>query len=359
MEGISIILPSLDPDEKLMRVIRGLLAEGFQDIIVVNDGSHPEHAAPFEEAAACPEVTVLTHEVNQGKGRAMKTAFAWCLEHRPNLAGVITVDGDDQHRPADVRACAEAMLRQPEKLWLGVRDFSLPEVPKRSRMGNRMTLGILRLFCGVKVSDSQTGLRAISRELLPMMLEVEGERYEYETEQLLAVHRRHIDIGEVVIETVYINENQTSHYRPLHDSLRVLRMIFRHILRFISSALFSFLVDLGLFTLLNLLLDGVLEPGLRRLTALVVARAASSLLNYTLNRNMVFRDKGAVGASMVRYYLLVVVQAAASYGLLTALSAAFRASTAAETPLKLLVDVLLFLASYQIQLRWVFRGEKT
>ena len=95
------------------------------------------------------------------------------------------------------------------------------------------------------------------------------------------------------------------------------------------------------------------------MTALVVARAASSLLNYTLNRNMVFRDKGAVGASMVRYYLLVVVQAAASYGLLTALSAAFRASTAAETPIKLLVDVLLFLASYQIQLRWVFRGEKT
>lgn len=352
MEGISIILPSLDPDEKLMRVIRGLVAEGFRDIILVNDGSHPEHMEPFIQAEACPEVTVLHHQENRGKGRAMKTAFAWCLEHRPNLRGVVTVDGDDQHRPADVRACAEAMLREPEKLWLGVRDFSLPEVPPRSRMGNRMTRGILRACCGVKVSDSQTGLRAISAALLPMMLEVEGERYEYETEQLLAVHRRHIAIGEVTIATVYIDENQTSHYRPLHDSLRVLRMI----LRYISSAVISFLADLGLFTLLNLLLNGVLDPDLRRLVALVGARVVSSLLNYTLNRNLVFRDGGSVGGSLGRYYALAVVQAAASYWLLTALSAALRASAAVETPLKLLVDLLLFLASYQIQLRWVFRN---
>ena len=111
--NVTIIGPSLDPDEKLCKVVDGLLAEGFDDIVLVNDGSHADHLAPFEAAAKHPEVTVLTHEVNRGKGRAMKTAFAWCREHRPDIDGVVTVDGDNQHLPRDVRRCAEAMLADP------------------------------------------------------------------------------------------------------------------------------------------------------------------------------------------------------------------------------------------------------
>ena len=114
--NVTIIVPSLDPDEKLLKVVEGLLKEGFRDIILVNDGSGPDHTAPFEEAAKLPEVTVLTHEVNRGKGRAMKTAFSWCIKHRPDIDGVVTVDGDNQHLPRDVRRCAEAMLADPEKI---------------------------------------------------------------------------------------------------------------------------------------------------------------------------------------------------------------------------------------------------
>lgn len=358
MERVTIILPSLDPDEKLMLVVEGLLAEGFRDIVVINDGSHPDHLQPFLDAAAHPEVTVLTHEVNRGKGRAMKTAFQWCLENRPDIEGVVTVDGDNQHKPADVKKCAEAMLAAPEKLWLGVRDFYQEDVPPRSRMGNTMTRAILRVACGVKVTDSQTGLRAIPAALLPMMCQIQGERYEYETEMLIAVRRAGTEIGEVVIETVYIDENQTSHYRPLRDSLRVLRVILRGILKYISSSLICFLVDLGLFTLLNFLLAGSMDTGKRLLVATVGARVCSSLVNYTLNRKVVFRDEGSVKGSIVRYYALAAVQAAASYGLLYLVSMLCSASTAAETLLKLLVDFVLFLASYQIQMRWVFRKQK-
>lgn len=354
LEHVTIVLPSLNPDEKLMLVIRGLLEEGFSDIVLINDGSSPEHMQPFREAAEIPEVTLLTHPENKGKGRAMKTAFAWCLENRPELKGVVTVDGDNQHRPADVRRCALAMLEQPEKLWLGVRDFDGENVPPKSRTGNRTTRAALRIFCGVKVSDTQTGLRAISAALLPQISQIPGERYEYETEMLLAAHRAHIGFGEVTIETVYIDGNQTSHYRPLHDSLRILRIV----LKYVSSAVISFLVDMGLFTLLNLLLNGSVEPGARRLIATVAARVVSSLVNYTLNRNVVFQDRGSVRGSLLRYYILAVAQAAASYGLLSLLSVLFGATPAAETPLKLLVDLILFLLSYQIQLRWVFRGQK-
>ena len=226
--NVTIIVPSLDPDEKLGKVVDGLLAEGFDDIVLVNDGSHADHVAPFEAAAKHPEVTVLTHEVNRGKGRALKTAFDWCLKNRPDIDGVVTVDGDNQHLPRDVRRCAEAMLADPGKIWLGVRDFSLEHVPFRSRFGNNLTRGIMRLACGVSVSDTQTGLRAIPAKDLAYMCQIEGERYEYETQMLLSLRKQGIGIGEVVIETVYINENETSHFDPLKDSWKIYKLIFRH-----------------------------------------------------------------------------------------------------------------------------------
>ena len=229
--NVTIIVPSLDPDEKLNQVVDGLLAEGFRDIVLVNDGSHDDRLEPFRQAAEHPEVTVLTHEVNKGKGRAMKTAFAWCLEHRPDIDGVITVDGDNQHRPGDVRRCAEAMLEDPGKVWLGVWDFSLEHVPLRSRFGNTVTRTVVRLACGSRITDTQTGLRAIARKHLPLMCRIEGERYEYETQMLLDLHDEKVGIGEVIIDTVYIDENQTSHFNAFRDSWKIYKIIFRHMLR--------------------------------------------------------------------------------------------------------------------------------
>lgn len=225
---VTVIVPSLDPDEKLIQVVDGLLADGFDDIVLVNDGSHADHLWPFEQAALHPEVTVLTHEVNKGKGRALKTAFAWCIENRPDIDGVVTADGDNQHRPADIRRCAQAMIFDPGKVWLGVRDFSLEHVPVRSRMGNTLTRGIMKLACGVSVTDTQTGLRAIPARDLPLMLRIPGERYEYETQMLLSLREAKVGIGEVVIETVYINENESSHFNPLKDSWKIYKIIFRH-----------------------------------------------------------------------------------------------------------------------------------
>ena len=93
LRNISVVLPSLDPDEKLLAVVDGLLNAGFTDIILVNDGSKKENLHYFETAAAHSEVTLLHHEVNRGKGAALKTAFTWFLENRPSALGVVTVDG--------------------------------------------------------------------------------------------------------------------------------------------------------------------------------------------------------------------------------------------------------------------------
>ena len=239
MEQVTVVLPSYNPDEKLMEVIRGCIDIGFRHIIVVNDGSLPEKQKHFEEAAQCPGVVCLTHAVNRGKGAAMKTAFRYITEHCPEAAGVVTADGDNQHRPEDILACAEKMLEK-DCVILGVRDFDGPDVPKRSRFGNKLTSFVFRTGVGLKISDTQTGLRALPARYLPVFLTTRGDRYEYETNQLLDLKTYDIPFEELPIQTVYIDENATSHFHPVRDSLR----IYSQILKFMGSSLLSCRVTL-------------------------------------------------------------------------------------------------------------------
>ena len=362
--NITAIVPSLNPDEKLMQVVQGLLDVGFTDIILVNDGSDEAHLEPFETAAKLPQVTVLTHEVNKGKGRAMKTAFQWCLENRPNIDGVVTADGDNQHRSEDILRCAQAVTEQNDKVWLGVRDFSLEHVPARSRFGNTLTRNIMRIFGGVSVTDTQTGLRAIPYKCLPFMLTVDGERYEYETEQLMALHDNGWEIGEVVIETVYIDENQTSHFHPIRDSWKIYKLIFRHafrklgqLIRFSASSLFSVLVDQGVFALLNAYLLSGMETGKRQLIGTLSGRVISSVVNYSCNKRLVFKTQSSKG-SLLRYFTLCAVQTAASFALLRGLTALFGTEGLQDNLVKMAVDTLLFFISYRFQKRWVFADSK-
>ncbi|MBE5863947.1 MAG: glycosyltransferase [Lachnospiraceae bacterium] len=350
MKGITIVLPSLDPDEKLNMVVRGLLAEGFEDIVIVNDGSDEAHLAPFEEAATHPEVTVLTHEVNRGKGRALKTAFSYILEHRKDGIGVVTVDGDNQHTPKDIKACAEKMAQTGDVVF-GCRNFDLPNVPKHNRMGNKITSMVLRLFCGIRLSDTQTGLRAIPAKYLQLMTTVRGERFEYETEMIFALKRDRIRFHEVTIETVYIEENKSTHFHPVRDSFRIYGII----LSFMFSSAASCLVDYLIFTVLVFLLEDKMTRWMKLAFAVFPARAVSSIVNYTLNRKAVFRSEAPVKQTLVRYYTLCVIQTACSYGLVYLLSALCDAGSALEVWLKVIVDVFLFMISFRIQQHWVFR----
>ena len=187
LSKISVVLPSLDPDEKLIAVIDGLLEYGFSDIILVNDGSKQENLHYFTDLAAQhPEIHLLHHEVNKGKGAALKNAFRYFLNNRPDGYGVVTVDGDNQHHPADTRACCEHMLETGHAV-LGCRDFNQADVPARSSFGNKTTSLIFKIFVGMTISDTQTGLRAIGREDLEILTAVPGDRFEYETNMLLAM----------------------------------------------------------------------------------------------------------------------------------------------------------------------------
>ena len=351
---VTIVLPSLNPDEKLNKVVDGLLSAGFEDIILVNDGSDEAHLEPFRQAAAHKEVTLLTHEVNKGKGRALKTAFSYVVDNRKQTAGVITVDGDNQHTVKDIRACAEKMLECKDKVILGCRDFTQDNVPWKSRVGNVSTSLVFRLLCGIKISDTQTGLRAIPYQYLPLMCEVEGERFEYETQMLFAIKKNHIGMEEVKIETVYLEDNASTHFDPIKDSLKIYKIIFK----FMISSGTSFLIDYGIYSLLVFLIGGNFSRGLRLFIATFAARAVSSICNYTMNKKAVFKSKASVSRSLIRYYILCVFQTAASYGLVYLLSSLCRAGSFLEIVLKLAVDIVLFIISFQIQHRWVFKEER-
>ena len=214
---VAIVLPVYDPDEtRLPALVRRLRAD-FAHIVVVDDGSTRGRAA-FDAIYGTVDV-VLSHRSNRGKGAALKTAFAWVTENLPKAIGVVTADGDGQHAPEDVRRVAEELERSPDGgLVLGVRSFGRG-VPFRSRLGNIWTRALFRLLTGLAVSDTQTGLRGIPASLLPRMLAIPGERYEYETRMLADARFHPAPPREVPIRTIYLDGNSASHYRPLTDTL--------------------------------------------------------------------------------------------------------------------------------------------
>jgi len=362
LSKISVVLPSLDPDEKLIAVVDGLLEYGFTDIILVNDGSKKENLHYFyEEAELHPEIHLLHHEVNRGKGAALKTAFTWFLENRPEGQGVVTVDGDNQHHPEDTRRCTEHML-ETGHVTLGCRDFTLDHVPARSRFGNHTTSLVFKIFCGMTISDTQTGLRAIPRDDLEVLNRVSGDRFEYETNMLLALKNHGIPFDEVKIRTVYIEENKSSHFRVIRDSWRIYKLILAHFFRYTASSLVSFVVDSGMVYLLTMLLRAALRDPLLGTVATVGARIASSVLNFFMNKKLVFRADVSTGKAMLRYYVLAIpqlaVQSLLNQVLYTVLSIG-GVQPFLRTLIHILVMTVLFIVSFTIQQRWVFAPKKS
>ena len=127
--------------------------------------------------------------------------------------------------------------------------------------------------------------------------------------------------------------------------------------RYSASSVICFLLDYGLFTLLNAVLLRGMADGARELAATYGARVVSAAVNFLLNRNVVFRDASDPRRAAVRYTLLAIAQAAVSALLVYAVRRLTGSSELMETAIKVPVDVGLFLASYQIQKHWVFQSE--
>lgn len=342
LERLAAVIPAYNPDAALARLVDDLAARGFGRIVVVDDGSAPSHAPVFAELQGRPGVVLLRHAVNLGKGRALKTAFNWCLCHGAECEGVVTADADGQHAPDDIARVAAELLAT-RAFVLGVRDFPAT-VPLRSRLGNIVTRRVMAFLHGRAVSDTQTGLRGIPLSLLPRLLAIPGERYEYEIGMLVDRISHKAEIVQVPIATIYIDGNRSSHFNPLLDSMRIYFVL----LRFFSTALVTAGIDFVAFALAIGLLG---DP----LPALALGRGCAILFNFLANKRFVFKDGEPAAPALLRYSLLVAGLFFLSYLLMREIMA--------HTPLgpigaKLLAESLLFFLSFSVQRVFVFSGRR-
>lgn len=220
-----VTIPALNPTERLIDYIEVLAKDGITHIVIINDGSTAASLPVFEELKQRVYCTVLTHETNQGKGRALKTAFTYILEHFSDIDGVVTADADGQHAVEDVVKIAKLLVPDENKIILGIRDFNRQDVPKKSILGNKLTRFIFYALFKEKLVDTQTGLRGIAIHDLPWLIQLKGERYEYEINMLIYCIERKIPLQEVQIETLYFDNNNGSYYKSIQDSLRILTKI--------------------------------------------------------------------------------------------------------------------------------------
>lgn len=351
---VALIVPAYKPTADMIPMLERFSGETDFFPVVVDDGSGE---AFHEIFSSIPKgTTLLRHEVNRGKGAALKTAMRHVLENMPECRIAVTADADGQHRFDDILKVVEKARANHGALVLGSRGFS-GKVPLRSRVGNSITRQVFAIASGTPVSDTQTGLRAFDREAMRKFIDIPGDRYEYEINMLLHAAQNNIPILEETIETVYIDDNCSSHFNPLRDSLKIYMRIFKYA----ASSLIGFAVDFVLLLLFSKLLSGAdlpfigAEGDFALLISVVLARIISAIVNFTLNKTIVFNSKGDLKTELCKYALLAVGVLIANYLLLNLLNLRLGWPLAIS---KLLVEVVLFCANFYIQGRFVYNRKK-
>jgi len=338
---LAFLIPVFQPTRKLIEIIQDLRGQSIFPVLIVNDGSSHQSAAIFQEAAKIPGVTVLHHAINLGKGAALKTGFNYLLIEYPDLRGVVTLDADGQHLTSDAIRVGQLFLQKPRSLWLGCREFnSSHPVPLRSRLGNTLTRGVFCVMTGVPVRDTQTGLRAIPRQLMLTILKTPTSRYDFEAEMLMTATRAHIRVEQVEISTIYIDNNSASHFNPLLDSVRIYFVFVRFALISILTEVF----DISFFYVTSTL-------GGKIWIASTIGRGIASVFNFAATRNFVFHSNSAARIDALRFILLVVVYSFISSHAISTLIGTHHYNVYTA---KLLVQGTLFLGNFSVQRLLVF-----
>ena len=339
---MTILIPAYEPDGKLINLIKELKAAGKYRIIIVDDGSGEKHQHIFDDVRyqGC---IVLVHETNMGKGKALKTGFAYIMREKLQEP-IVTADCDGQHISKDIIKIGEAVDLHKNCIIMGCRKF-IHNVPLRSRIGNTITRMVFDTASGSKLYDTQTGLRGFSFEMLHWLCRIDGDRYEYEMNMLLQAASEGYGFIEVPISTVYLEKNKSSHFNTLKDSIKVYLPIIKYCMSSITAGILDFflLMVLQIFTQ-NLFL------------AVLGARVCSSIYNYTMNRLFVFPGGRHIpkGRSMTRYFLLVVVVMLLNYGVLLVYNKVI------GIPLffaKILTEITIFTFSFWCQKVFVFKPD--
>jgi len=305
-QNLIVIVPAYEPPAEFIDYAKEVAASAKR-LVVVNDGSNSSYDSVFEEIAAIENVDYLTYGENHGKGYALKYAFKHCIESFSADDIIVTADCDGQHKVKDVMGVFRVVSDRKEGLVLGSRDFNEKNVPKRSRFGNTFTRRLYKLLYGLKLYDTQTGLRGFTVELAKSLIKIKGDRFEYELGQLIWTKKNGVPIYETPIDTVYPEnvEDHVSHFRTIRDSLRVMGVMLSNLAWYLCSSVLSAVVDVAAFFVLS----SIIFPGglwYEILIATVGARIISSIVNFSFNYKYVFQ--GAGKSALLRYYILWTCQ---------------------------------------------------
>ncbi|MBI5322704.1 glycosyltransferase [Bradyrhizobium sp.] len=337
-----VIIPAYNPPPVFVDLVEQVLQRPHWHVVVVDDGTRVDQK-PIFTALSSERVTVLTHAVNLGKGAALKTGMNYALSKFGRDITVLTLDADGQHLVKDLEAVAQTAAHHSSALILGVRDLGYHRTPLRSFVGNKFTKVVVHALVGLRVSDTQTGLRAMPGSFAEKLLHLVSNGYEFELEMLVIARHMRIQIIEQKIETVYSAGNKTSHFRPLIDSVRIYVVL----LRFMTVALVSAIVD-------NLIFLSLLQASTDVMYAEFLARCLTVPLNFILLRKFVFYSALDLRQVLPRYLGVV-----AAFFCLSVIFVSIRTANGfSAVSAKLFVESLLFFANFIIQRDYVFANRR-
>jgi len=349
---ICVIIPSLNPDKKLADYVEKIISSNITSVIVINDGSDSKYDEIFENINNIKGCTVIRHEINKGKGAALKTGYKYFLENFNRYRGVITADSDGQHDIEDILRISELIgIGENKKAVLGQRDLYNKNVPIRSRIGNASSALLFSLLYGCNIWDTQSGLRGFSADLIPLMIEIEGERYDYEMNVLSFLRINNINIIKIPIKTIYINNNKGSHYRTVYDTakifIRIVNSFFRH-----SALTLAFgILDISLFAICYYLLLTNAAPAARIFICSFAARICVLAISNIPARKNAPLNRISNKSNLVSY-IIWTGQLIVSCLLVLKL---FASAMLNIIFIKYITDLVICIVTYQIQKRSDFK----
>ncbi len=214
-----VIIPALDAERTIGAVVRDCKAIN-DDVLVIDDGSSDRTAEVAREAGA----EVISHPVNRGKGAALKTAFAYALEH--GFDAVVTLDADGQHLPREIPKFFAAREETGADLIIGGRAHLFGQMLPRRRFANRFSARCIAFASKTNVTDSQSGFRLYSTQLL-RAIRLRTDGFEMESEVIVHAGRRGFKILLIPIDLGFVDGQSTSHYKPLMDTIRIAWTVIR------------------------------------------------------------------------------------------------------------------------------------
>ena len=333
-----VLIPSYEPDDKLVKLIDRLSNTNY-DVIVVNDGSGPNYKSVFDKIKN--KCKLISYAENHGKGYALKTGFKYIKENYKDYV-LVTMDSDGQHTIEDATKLLEYTSKHKNELVTGMRKRN-DKVPLKSRFGNGITRFLYRKMTHLDVYDTQTGLRAFSNKLMNFMLDIYGNRFDYEMNVLLECAKEGIKIKELPIKTIYIENNKGTHFKAISDSYK----IYKEIIKYILSSSSCFIIDYVAYMIFNIISKNIIYSN-------VAARIISSLINYKINKNIVFKSKEKESKTITGYFGLVVVIL-----ILNTLLLSLIVSIGVNKYLaKIIVEITLSIFSFIVQKLFVFKEMK-